>query len=165
MLRLDSAINPLLAMDNLLGTPKRLALLEHLVGPDLHLRERHLGGHVRKLAEVDLALAALLVLDHLQQQLHLVHVVHKVAVERLRVLVLLPDGPHGRAGRAARDVAQEVRGQKVHRLGLAAALFRLGDAVDGRDIADEELGHVVDQAHLHAFGEVEAGGERGGCEH
>lgn len=152
-------------MHVLLGAPERLALLEDSLGPRLDLGEHDLGGDVGELAEVEHLARALLVLHHLRQQLHLVEVVHEVAVQRRRVLVLLPDRADLLAREPAVDGPEQVLRYVVHRLGLAAALLRLRDAVDGGDVADDGFRHVVDQAHLHALEEVELRREGWWAEH
>lgn len=57
------------------------------------------------------------------------------------------------------DVAEEGLGQVIHCVGFTSALFCFADAVDGRDVSDEGLGHVVDQSHADAAGGVDFGGE------
>ncbi|KAL8963384.1 MAG: hypothetical protein Q9193_000357 [Seirophora villosa] len=60
-----------------LGLPERSPLAQDLPAPGLHLAQADAAGDVDELAEVDGAVAAALVLDHLQQQLELVDVVHE----------------------------------------------------------------------------------------
>ena len=63
------------------------------------------------------------------------------------------------------DAAEERGGEVVHGGSFAAVLLVLGDAVDGGDVSDQCFSHVVNERHLHAVRDVDAGGEGGRCEH
>ena len=145
--------------------PQVLPLAEDGGRPLFDLRALDLLGDPGELAQIGFALLAPLVLEHLQQQLHLVDVVHEQALRRLAVLVLLPDVPDVLAVQPAVELAEQVGADVVHGLGFAAALLFLSDGVDGGDVADQRLGHVVDQGHAAAPQDVQLGAHRLGRQH
>lgn len=67
-----------LAVDKFLPSSEFLSLLDDLLRPRFILRQRHLGRHVGKLAEVDLALSTLHILYHLKEKLYLINILDKV---------------------------------------------------------------------------------------
>lgn len=164
-----STVEASITVDMALTSPVRLPLLDDLSRPLLRLLEREARSDVRELAQIKLPLAPLLVFNHLQQQLHLVDVMHEVAVKRLAVLILLPQRTNLLARLLARLAApkslEQVPRQVVHGLSLAARLLGLRHAVDGRDVADQALGHVVDEAHARALVAVDAVAQGRGAQH
>lgn len=135
-----------------------------LISPFLNLFQLNALLDVGELGEINLMQA--LILNHLQQQLHLVDIMHEVSLITLVCLVFLEyflDFP----ARTSWDLAEEVRRDVVHNGGLATCLLGLSDAVDWSDIADKRLGHVMDQGHLYAARDVDLGcqGRRGHHRH
>lgn len=169
MILSHSTIEARITVDVALTSPVRLPLLDDLGRPLLRLLQREARSNIRELAQIQLPLAPLLILDHLQQQLHLVNVMHEVTVKRLAVLILLPQRAdllaRLRSRLAAPEPLEQVPRQVVHGLGLAARLLGLGHAVDGRDVADQALGHVVDEAHARALVAVDAVAQGRGAQH
>lgn len=134
-------------------------LLDDLLGPDLDLRQLDTSGDSLKLGKINLVAA--LVLDHLEQKFHLINIVDKLGFECDVILIFLehiPDilGGQGRAG----NIAQQGGDDVVHGIRLATSLLGLGNMqIDRRDIADQRLGHIVNERHLGAVGDVELGGQ------
>lgn len=112
---------------------------------------------MRKFGEVDVV--GTLVLDHLQQQLHLVNIVDKLSLEGDIFLVFLEDALDllGRQC-TSRNLAQQGSRDVFHDGGLATSLLGLGDMhIDGGDISHQGLGHIVDEGHLGAVRDVQFG--------
>lgn len=131
------------------------SLLNDLSSPRLDLRQTNARSNMSELREVNLVRA--LILNHLQEQLHLVDVVDKVGLEGLVLLIFLENALNILAGQCTpRYLAEESGGDVFHNGGLTTSLLGLGDVVvDRGDISDERLSHIVDQGHLGAAWNVE----------
>lgn len=146
--------------------PEFLPFLEHLLAPRLTLIQLDSLRHVPELAQIHLPLAPPLILHHLQHEFQFIDIVHEFRLQRLPVLVLLPylTDLGARGWTDASGGGEQPRAEEVHGGGFAAGFFGLGDVVDGGDVADEGFGHVVDEGHECAMGDVEAFAQGGGTE-
>lgn len=137
--------------------PKRIALLEDRRGPFLRLRHLETLRDVTKLRQI--RAAGPLILDHLQQQLHLIDIMHEPGLQRL-VLFVLPEHIQDPLPRQhpTRNSPEQRLGDIFHDFGFPTRLLRLAHRIPRGDVADQRLRHVMDEGHFHAMREVELRG-------
>lgn len=138
---------------------------EDLPRPGLDLLTLDLLCNPRELAQIPLTPTCTLILDHLQQQLHLVDIMYEEALFGHTILVLLPYRSYVCTIQSTVEIAKQVGTNVVHCLGFTSTLLFLGHMVYGGDVTDQRFSHVVDERHATAFQYVESRGKRSGSHH
>ena len=130
-------------------------LLHDVCSPSLKLWQLNTGGDTLELAEIDRVRA--FVLHHLQEQLDLVDVVHELGLKGLVLLVFLEHALDLLTRECASgDIAQQCPGNIVHNSGFAAGFLRLGNmGIDRGNVANQRLGHIVNESHLGAVRDIQ----------
>src|SRR4051794_16668705 len=105
------------------------------------------------------------ILNHLENQLDLINIVNILTFESLRILVLLLDCLNFFASKTPINPTKQALCKVIHGGGFSARLLFLRDAINGGNVSNQSLRHIVNQSHLCAMWDVDTGSKGWRCKH